>query len=178
MRSLHRLVSDVLGPLLNTQDLAVTLSVTDDPGAPAEFQAGRPIPYRAQASIPYAIVPVSCAENTPPTAVLAGPPVQQVFGFPQSLVAVSVDGTLSHDAETPIDAYNVNCGNGSIPVPSGSPGRATCRYLVDIVPHTYAVTLIVVDRGTGQIVDGQYQCQKESTPVSFQVVVAPLSNGP
>jgi hypothetical protein len=167
--------SDTLAAFQNVQDLIVTLSVTDDPQAPAQVAAGQPVAYRSQATIRYSIVPIICSTNTAPTAVLSGPPIQSVFGFPQSLVSFVLDGSLSSDTETPIDVYNFNCGNGTTPPSSTSPAKAVCRYLVDAVPHTFTATLRVVDRGTGQIVNGSYECSKDSSPVSIQVVVSPLA---
>ena len=169
--------NDTLPAFVNVQDLTVSLSVTDDPNAPAELAAGHPIAYRAQETQVYSIVAVRCDDNTAPTAVLSGADQQQVFGLPQSLVSFQLDGSLSSDAETPIDIYNFSCGNGSSPTPSSSPSKVTCRYLVDAVPRTYTAALTVVDRGTGQIVNGQYQCQKTSSEKTITVTVSPLAGG-
>lgn len=169
--------NDTLSAYRNVQDLTVTLFVTDDPNAPALFTAGLPIAYRAQQTQAYSIVAVSCTNNTAPTAVLAGASQQQVFGLPQSLVSFQLDGSLSSDPETPIDSYDFSCGNGSSPIAGSSPSKVTCRYLVDLVPRTYNATLTVIDRGTGQLVNGQYQCAKTSTPASITVTVSPLASG-
>ena len=169
--------SDVTDAFENIQDLTVSLFVTDDPAAPAQFAAQQPIAYRAQATVPYSIVAVRCDDNTRPTAVLAGADVQQVFGAPFSTVNFQLDGSLSSDAETPLETYTFSCGNGSLPVPTGTPSRVVCKYLVDQTPRTYTATLVVVDRGTGQLVGGQYQCASDSQPDQISVTVAPLAGG-
>ncbi|HEX4823129.1 MAG TPA: hypothetical protein VFV19_02335 [Candidatus Polarisedimenticolaceae bacterium] len=165
--------NDAITAFQNAQGLTVTLLATDDPTAPATFAAGQPVAYRAQQTINYTIT--GCA-NTAPTAVIAGPATQQIIGGAGSLATVQLDGSLSTDAETPIDTYTWNCGNGSIPqvVP---PARAVCSYLVDGVQRTYTVTLVVTDRGNGQIVNGQYQCVKQSTPATIQLLVTPQAGG-
>jgi hypothetical protein len=169
--------NDTLPAFKNIQDLTVSLFVTEDPNAPADFAAGKTIAYRGQETQVYSIVAVRCDSNTAPTAVLSGADQQQIFGFPQSLVSFQLDGSLSSDPETPIDIYNFSCGNGSAPVPGTSPSKVTCRYLVDAVPRTYTPALTVVDRGTGQIVNGQYQCQKSSQEKTITVTVSPLASG-
>lgn len=167
--------NDTVSAFHNVQDLTVSLYVTEDPAAPTLFQQGMPIVYRGQETQAYSIVAVSCSANQAPTAVLAGPDTQNLVGAPFSLVTLTLDGTLSSDPETPIDTYTFNCGNGSAPTAGTAPSKATCRYLVDNVPRTYTATLVVTDRGTGQFVNGQYQCQKQSQPASIQVVVTPLT---
>jgi hypothetical protein len=169
--------NDTLPAFHNIQDLTVSLSVTDDPSAPAQFAANQPIAYRGQETQVYSIVAVRCDSNTAPTAVLSGADQQQIFGFPQSLVSFQLDGGLSSDTETPIDIYNFSCGNGSAPTPGPAPSKVTCRYLVDAVPRTYTAALTVVDRGTGQIVNGQYECQKTSSEKTITVTVSPLASG-
>jgi hypothetical protein len=161
----------------NTQDLTVTLFVTDDPNAPALFAADQPIAYRGQHTQTYSIVAVKCENNTAPTAVLAGATEQQIFGTAQSTVSFQLDGGLSSDPETAIQSYIFSCGNGASPVVGSVPSKVTCAYLVDTVPRTYTATLAVVDRGTGQMVDGAYQCAKTSSPVSITVTVSPLTSG-
>lgn len=161
----------------NIQELNVTLLVTDDPDAPAKFADGQPIAYRSQQTIPYAITAVRCDDNTKPTAVIAGADTQQIFGFPGASVNFLLDGTLSTDPETAIESYTWNCGNGSIAIPQGNGSKAVCKYTVDQTSRTYTATLVVTDRGTGQLVNGQYECAAESVPDSVQVVVAPLAGG-
>ena len=168
--------NDAVSAFHNVQDLTVSLFVTEDPNAPAEFAAGTPIAYRGQETQTYSIVAVSCTANQAPTAVLAGPATQNVVGLAFSTQSLTLDGTLSSDPETALDSYVFNCGNGSVPTAGTAPSKATCRYIVDNVPHTYTATLTVSDRGTGQFVNGQYQCQKLSQPASVQVVVTPLTS--
>ena len=130
-------------------------------------------------TLPYQIVAVRCGDNTKPTAVIAGAATQQIFGAPGAIVSFLLDGTLSSDAETPIESYTWNCGNGSIPLPQAPPSKAVCKYTVDQTPRTYTATLVVTDRGTG-VVDpntGSYPCAAESLPASIQVVVSPLAGG-
>jgi hypothetical protein len=157
--------SDTTGPFVNPQDLTVTMIITDNVGAVASL------------TMPYEIVAVSCAANTAPTAVIAGSPTQTTFGAPGSSVNFLLDGTLSSDAETPIDSWTWNCGNGSVNLPQSPPSKTVCKYTVDSVSRTYTATLVVTDRGTG-IIDqstGQYQCVKQSTPASVQIIVAPIA---
>lgn len=167
--------SDLHTAFVNIQDLTVTLLVTDDPNAPALFQAGTPISYRAQATIPYSISAVRCSDNKAPTAVIAGAATQQIFGTPLAIVNFGVDGTLSNDPETPIETYTWSCGNGSLPILTGNGSKAVCKYTVDQTPRTYTVTLVVTDQGTGRIVNGSYECAAESPQASIQVTVSPVA---
>jgi hypothetical protein len=171
--------SDANSAFANKQDLTVTLLVTDDPNAPAILAGGGTVAYRAQSTVPYSIVDVRCSDNTKPTAIIAGAATQQIFGAPTVTVNFLADGTLSTDAETPqLETFTWNCGNGSIPLPQGINGsKAVCKYVVDQTPRTYTLTLVVTDNGTGNIVNGSYECAAESTPVSIQVVVSPLAGG-
>src|SRR5262249_12701738 len=123
--------------------------------------------------------PNDCPHNRPPTAVIAGGDIT-VVGPVQTFVSVVLDGSLSFDPETPIDAYVFTCGNGTNPIPSSVPSKITCRYVVDTVSRTYVATLQVTDRGTGQIdpQTGRYACQKESALASVHVTVVPLVYGP
>ena len=157
------------------QELTVTLLITDDPDAPADFDAGNPVAYRAQQTIPYSIVAVRCEDNTIPTAIIAGADSQQAFGAPLTSVNFLVDGRLSTDPETPIETYTWNCGNGSIPLPQGNGSTAICKYTVDQTPRTYSVTLVVTDRGTGNLVNGAYECAAESVADAIQVTISPLA---
>ena len=168
--------NDTMTAFRNAQDLTVTLLVTDDPTAPAAFAANEPVAYRAQQTINYAITGCS---NTAPTAVIAGGATQQIFGGAGTIAAFNADGSLSSDAETPIETYTWNCGNGSSPQAGTTPSRAVCSYLVDGVARTYTVTLVVTDRGNGVInpQTGQYQCAKQSTAASIQLTVSPLAGG-
>jgi hypothetical protein len=166
--------NDTLTAFANAQDLTVTLLVTDDPTAPATFASGDPVAYRAQQTINYTITGCS---NTKPTAVIAGGATQQLFGGVGEDKPFGVDGTLSFDAETQIETYTWNCGNGSIVQVGTPPSQAVCTYHVDAVPRTYTVSLVVTDRGNGQLVNGQYQCAQQSTPATIQVVVSPLAGG-
>ena len=173
--------SDLYTSFVNIQELTVTLMVTDDKDAPAQFNSVPPIPvaYRSQATLPYRIVAVRCANNTKPTAVIAGAATQQIFGAPGASLNFLLDGTLSFDAETPIESYTWNCGNGSIPIPQVPPSKAVCKYTVDQTSRTFTATLVVTDRGTG-VIDpstGQYQCAAASVAASVQVVVSPLAGG-
>jgi len=174
--------SDLYTSFVNIQDLTVTLMVTDDKDAPAQFNSVPPIPvaYRSQVTLPYRIVAVRCADNTKPTAVISGAATQQIFGLPGSIVNFLLDGTLSSDPQTPpIESFNWNCGNGSIPFPQAPPSKAVCKYTVDQTPRTYTATLVVTDKGTGVIdpITGTYECAAESLPASVQVVVSPLAGG-
>jgi hypothetical protein len=169
--------SGTSGPLVGVQDLNVTLLVTDDPNAPAQFTAGQPIAYRAQQTLPYAITTVRCSDNIKPTAVIAGGTTQQIFGGAGTQQTFNADGSLSSDPETAIETYTWNCGNGTIAQPGATPSRAVCTYIVDGVPRTYTVTLVVTDRGTGQLVNGEYECAADSVPASIQLVVSPLAGG-
>jgi hypothetical protein len=170
--------SDANTAFANKQNLTVTLLVTDDPNAPAIFAAGQPVAYRAQLTVPYSIVDVTCTGNTKPTAVIAGGATQQLIGGAGTTQSFNADGSLSSDAETAIESYTWNCGNGTVALPGATPSRAVCRYTVDGVPRTYTVTLVVTDRGTGQIGgNGSYECAEESTPASIQLVVTPLAGG-
>jgi hypothetical protein len=176
-------VSDVAFPsgaltaFVNVQNLTVTLLVTDDPNAPAIYAAGQPVAYRAQQTVPYSITAVRCSDNTKPTAVIAGAAIQSLFGAAQSLQTLHADGTLSHDAETAIQSYTWNCGNGSEPTLVGDGSKAECAYVVDQTARTYTLTLVVSDRGTGLPVGGPYDCVEQSTAASIQVVVSPTSGG-
>src|SRR5262249_32728684 len=98
---------------------------------------------------------------------------QNVVGIVQGFASVVLDGSLSSDKETPIDVYNFSCGNGTNPILSGSPSKVTCKYFVDFIPRTYDATLVVADRGDGQLVGGQYECAKLSQPATVQIVVTP-----
>lgn len=167
--------SDLHSAFTNIQELNVTLLITDDPNAPALFQAGTPISYRSQATIPYAIVAVNCSDNKAPTAVIAGAANQEVFGTPLAFVNFLVDGSLSSDPETAIETYTFNCGNGSLPLPGPVPSKAICKYQVDQIARSYTVTLVVTDQGTGRLVNGSYECAAESPAASIQVTVAPLA---
>lgn len=169
--------SDVTSAFHNIQELNVTLLVTDDPDAPAQFANGQEIAYRAQQTIPYAITAVRCSDNVTPTAVIAGADTQQIFGAAGSTVNFLLDGTLSTDPETPIETYTWNCGNGSIPIPQSNGAKAVCKYFVDQTARTYTATLVVTDRGTGRLVNGLYECAAESVPDTVQVVVSPLAGG-
>ena len=170
--------SDATTGFQNQQELTVTLLITDDPDAPSEFAAGNPVAYRAQQTIPYSIVAVRCEDNTLPTAVIAGADSQQTFGLAGQTVNFLVDGTLSTDPETPIETYTWNCGNGSIPLPQGNGSKAICKYQVDQTPRTFTVTLVVTDRGTGNLVNGAYECAAESVADTMTVTVSPLAGGP
>jgi len=119
--------------------------------------------------------PNDCPNNRPPTAVIAGGDIT-VVGIVQTVVHVVLDGSLSFDPETPIDAYVFTCGNGSGPIPGPVPSKAVCTYIVDSVSRTYVATLQVTDRGTGQIdpQTGRYACQKVSALASVHVSVVPL----
>lgn len=170
--------NDALSAFVNVQDLTVSLSVTEDPAAPLLFESGFPVSYRDTKSILYSIVKVRCDDNTAPTATLSGADQQQIFGLPFAIVSFTLDGSLSTDRETLLETYNFSCGNGSTPSPiPGTQAKVTCRYLVDNVPRTYTATLSVVDRGTGRLVNGQYECNKESQPDSVTVTVSPLATG-
>jgi len=111
----------------NIQDLTVELAVTDDPTAPTKFALGRPFNYRAFTTIPYKIVATSCASNTKPVAVIAGPETQTRSAGGQTSVAIALDGSLSSDVEGPIASYIWVCGNGAAPVNSADP-TTTCTY--------------------------------------------------
>ena len=162
----------------NAQDLTVTLLVTDDPTATAicDKNSLTQVAFRAQQTINYTITGCS---NTAPTAVIAGGATQQIFGGAGTIASFNADGSLSTDAETPIETYTWNCGNGSNPQAGVTPSRAVCSYLVDGVARTYTVTLVVTDRGNGVInpQTGQYQCAKQSTAASIQLTVSPLAGG-
>ncbi|HZN55334.1 MAG TPA: hypothetical protein VFB67_08425 [Candidatus Polarisedimenticolaceae bacterium] len=170
--------SDTSPAFVNLQDLTVTLLITDDPDAPNQFEAGQPVAYRAQQTIPYRITAVRCEDNTLPTAVIAGADSQQSFGFAGSTVNFLVDGRLSTDPETQIETYTWNCGNGSIALPQGNGSTAICKYTVDQTPRTYPVTLVVTDRGTGNLVNGAYECAAQSVPDTINVTISPLAGSP
>jgi hypothetical protein len=169
--------NDTMSAFRNAQDLTVTLLVTDDPTAPAEFAAGNLVAYRAQQTIQYTIT--GCA-NTKPTAVIAGGATQQIFGGAGTNAAYGADGSLSTDAETGLSTYTWSCGNGSLPQTANqAPGHAVCNYLVDGVPRTYTITLVVTDKGTGTIDPntGTFACAAQSTPATIQLTVSPLAGG-
>lgn len=124
--------------------------------------------------------PSTCDDNEPPVAVIAGSSSGiQASGFVGQNVNVALDGTLSFDAELfPLDDFHWSCGNGVIPQeqpPNGA--RAVCTYRVMSAAVTYTASLVVRDRGTGEIdpETGSYACQKNSQETRIAVTVSPLT---
>ena len=114
---------------------------------------------------------IACNSNSAPTARIAGAATQQLLG-PVGPKAFAVDGALSDDQETLIDAYIFNCGNGTAPVPGGgNDPQVMCTYDIQATPRTYTLSLQVRDKGNGIETGGSYECAKTSTAATIQVVV-------
>ena len=145
---------------VNAQTLSVLLTVTDSHNVTG-----------VSAPLTYAIKAQLCTDNAKPTAVIAGGAV--LVGAVDSHRTFPADGSASSDAETPIQTYAWNCGNGTAPVvtPVGGNGSmVNCDYVVAATSRTYTVTLVVTDQGFGA---PSFTCAQSSALTSVQVVVSP-----
>ena len=154
----------------NVQDLSVKLSVTDDPTAPVKFENQRPFSYRSEATLTYKIVAVRCPVNAKPVARIQGGPFN-LSGGGQTTVSLTLNGSLSSDADGAIASYAWTCGSSG-PNPPSQP-TATCTYPVSSTQQTFTATLVVVDEGLPADGNCPARPAEQSTQVSVQIVVRP-----
>jgi hypothetical protein len=158
----------------NEQTLAVTLRVSDRTDIVCQDVAGvgpggagvEPVanfsPFAALTQYE-----VQC-NNPPPTAVIAGTDPRLLTGTPSTLTSVQLDGTLSSD-DKEIDRFVWTCGNEFTPLNvTGNGSVVICKYRLG----TYTATLQVVDNGTGELVGGDFVCQKFSDADTVGIVVS------
>lgn len=147
------------------QGMSFTLRVSDrgDAGSMCT-EGGTPVPldlFSGNAAL--VNYEITC-DNTPPVAD-AGPDQHALPG-----TSVLLDGCTSTDEEDPYSQldYRWNCGNG-LP-PSGSGCQVFCTYQA---VSTYTVTLTVYDRGNGNLVGGNWECQKWDEDTALVDVFVP-----
>jgi hypothetical protein len=152
------------------QNLNVELSVTDDPLAPIKLAREQPVIYRTTVTTPYKIVDVRCAPNTKPVARIAGGPFN-LSGGGQASVTITLNGSLSSDAEGDIALYTWTCGSGGT-LPPSQP-TATCTYPVANTSKTFTATLVVTDEGLPAAGQCPARPAEQSTQTSVLVTVSP-----
>lgn len=153
------------------QTLAVQLFVSDRTDAEALCSpTGSEVPDELFSPFSASILYLITCSNPPPVAS-AGP--DQAATLLGTAATVTLNGTLSSDAQTGINRYVWDCGNGTAPLPASPDSSIViCKYNGI---GTFVATLTVVDKGTGVInpANGSFFCEKSDDDTATVTVTLP-----